>query len=191
MLPAHHPENQPLLSLESEKPFATGGLRDVFIHPGDASLCIKVWRKDRTPQQLKAKKPLHRRWRKTTASFDENLHDWRCLQRMEQLNDDEIWKYIPRCHGFIATDRGKGLVVELIRDHDGYISRSLLDRLWETGDKELFSSAIAAFSRFWINHTIPNRKLALFNLAAQEISKGKFHLHLIDGFLNRSPLTAQ
>ncbi|MBK1833679.1 hypothetical protein JIN78_06350, partial [Roseibacillus ishigakijimensis] len=77
------------------------------------------------------------------------------------------------------------LVVDLVRDHDGLISRSLFDYLWETGDPAPFQPALTEFAEFWKTHTIPNRKLALFNLAAQEYEPGKYRLQLIDGFLKK------
>lgn len=181
-------EDTDVVSLKDEEPFALGGHRKVFIHPHHSDRCIKLWREDRTPAIMKAERPLSKRWRTRESTYDENLHEWQSLRALEKLGDEDIWRFVPRCHGFIPTDLGKGLVIELIRDHNGLISRTLFDYLWELGTVEPFEEALQELTAFWKSHTLANRRVLLINIAAQEVSPGQFHLYLIDGFLNLSPL---
>lgn len=72
-------------------------------------------------------------------------------------------------------------MIELVRDADHLISRSLLDYLWTTGHDEHVREAVACFGDYWQSNTIPSRSLGLHNIAAQLQADGTMRLVLIDG----------
>lgn len=162
--------------------FAQGTRRECYIHPSHPDRCIKIWRRGFEPHTLRQQASFFRRLRKPLSAFDENLYDWSHLTKLEKHENPDIWKHLPRCHGFEETDRGPGLVVDLVRDYNGLISRSLYDRLWKEGYLEKYKSAFNEFADFWSSNTIPTRTLQLHNLACQEIEPDKFRLVLVDGF---------
>lgn len=186
MAPPSPSGSAPIL-LKDQEPFALGGHRKVFVHPNHPDRCIKLWREDRTPAIMKAERPLHKRWRTKESTYDENLHEWKSLRALERHNNEEIWRFVPRCYGFAETDLGQGLVIELIKDHNGLISRTLFDYIHELGTVEPFRKPLQEFTAFWQSHTLANRRVLLYNIAAQEVSPGQYHLYLIDGFLSLSP----
>jgi PhoP regulatory network protein YrbL len=103
------------------------------------------------------------------------------LDELNKTNQAETWKHLPRFGGWIETDRGQGLMIELVRDADHLISRSLLDYLWTTGHDERVREAVASFGDYWQSNTIPSRSLGLHNIAAQLQADGAMRLVLIDG----------
>ncbi|MDP1708722.1 MAG: YrbL family protein [Gammaproteobacteria bacterium] len=104
------------LILAGLEPFARGGSRDCFVHPYHPDRCVKVARVERAPEILHRQSPWWRRWRKSVHDFDDSFRDYRTLKTLESDNDPAIWRHLPRCFGWVETDRGRGLVIELIRD---------------------------------------------------------------------------
>ena len=170
-----------MISLSDLQPFAIGGRRECFVHPLDRTRCVKIHRPEFLPSILKKNAPWWRSIRKSERSFDENFSDWSVMQSLEARKDPTVWEHIPRCYGWEETDRGKGLVIELLRDADGLISLSLLHWIWENGSGEKLDRAIAAFTAFWETHTIPSRSLGLHNISMQELADGNSRMVLIDG----------
>ena len=171
-----------MISLLQQKPFAKGGKRQIYVHPDDEEKCIKIWLPGCEPQTLKKQAKLSKRLRKSVRSFDENRNDWETLRQLEKKEGPQVWAHIPKCYGYTETDLGPGLVFELLKDHNGLISRSILDLLWESGEREKFAAAIDDFKKFWHEYPVPSRQLDLYNISAQEVAPGKYRLVLIDGF---------
>lgn len=131
-----------MIELKKLEPFGRGSHRAVYRHPDSSDLCIKVmtedwrdaWKRRRAPWYVKLLRP---KW-----YFHENLSEHRFAQQTEKRVGKEAWEFLPRCHGFVETDLGDGLVVGLVQDHDGRISMSLADYLWEFGMTEECGKAI-------------------------------------------------
>ncbi len=170
-----------MIELLLEKPFAIGGKRECYVNPQDADICIKIHRDDALPSSLREQAPWWRSFRKGEKAFDESFSDWKVLKELSSSNDPIIWQHLPRLHGWVETDRGRGLAIELLRDDDGLISLTLLDWIWKNGTSEKLDLAINAFCLFWESQEIPSRSLGLHNIIAQE-KNGDIRLVLIDGF---------
>ena len=121
---------------------------------------MKVNRAGYEPATLWNKASWFRRWRKSEDQFDKNYRDREVLARLEALNDPAVWKHLPRCYGWVQTDRGRGLVIELIRDPDGKISRSFKDYLWSSGYDERARKAVDDFAAYWDAFPIPTHTLS-------------------------------
>lgn len=175
--------NNPLkrLVLAGLEPFARGGGRDCYVHPHDSGLCVKVAREGRSPEERRQQVAWWKRWRKPAQKYDDSLRDFQILKALESGNDPATWKHVPRCIGWVGTDRGQGLVTELVRDADGLISRNLLEYVWANGYDDRAQAAVDEFARFWECRHIPTRSLFLDNIAAQIRPDGTLKLVVIDG----------
>ena len=84
-------------------PFAEGRERHCYLHPQDPTKVIKIPKGSETIQTRR------------------ELVFFRNLEK-RAFRD---YSHLPRFYGTVETNLGQGLVTELIRDHDGQISRSL------------------------------------------------------------------
>ena len=81
---------------------------------------------------------------------------------------------------------GSGLVLDLIRDCDGGISRSLRELISTGHDLGSFRDAFDEFGRFLLDNLILTRKLLDHNIVAKMHADGTKTLYLIDGMGDRS-----
>lgn len=166
------------------EPFARGGGRDFYVHPGDPGLCVKVAREGRSPAERLRQEPWWKRWRKPAHKYDDSLRDYRTLKALELSGDAAIWQCLPRLHGWVETDRGRGLVTDLIRDADGSVSRSLLDYLRIHGHDDRVRAVVDEFARARGARPVPARSLFPDNIAAQVRDDVTLRLVVIDGLGN-------
>lgn len=82
-----------------------GNDRDCWRHPRDGSLCIKIAR------------PGHQR-----PQNEIDYHYSRFLEKQRIRS-----RHLPRVYGWVRTNRGRGLVCDLIHEPDGKPSPELLD----------------------------------------------------------------
>ncbi|MFA7386690.1 MAG: YrbL family protein [Thiohalobacteraceae bacterium] len=157
--------------LSREKPFARGGNRLCFVHPEDATKCIKVKRPDISLEEKRRKKGFPRNL-KPLSSFDDNLEEQRVMSALSRRFGDAVFCNVSRCYGFVATDLGEGLVSELIRDGDGGISHSLKKYIWDEGYTPDCRKAVDRLSERWRTLGIPSRDLILHNLVVQRRADG-------------------
>ncbi|RLS53351.1 MAG: hypothetical protein DWH91_14690 [Planctomycetota bacterium] len=168
-----------VIILASLSPFGRGGKRECFVDPLDPDRCIKVPRPGYEPEALFRAAPWYQRWRKKVDDFDKNFRDWEVLSKLEPQSD--IWRHLPRCHGWVQTDRGRGLAIEMIRDHDGQISRSFKDYLWTEGFNDAARLAVEDYVTHARRYPLATRTLVLYNFAAQVRVDGTVRLVFIDG----------
>ena len=169
------------LVLTGQEPFARGGNRLCFVHPEDDLRCIKVRRPDFTLEDRRREKGFPKNL-KPLASFDDNREEYLVMKQLMRTYGEPVFRHISRCFGFVDTDLGKGLVSELIRDHDGAISQTLKKYLWDHGLTEACQAAINDLCRFWEQKVIPSRDLLLHNIVVQQSQPGEIgRLVVIDG----------
>lgn len=174
------------VTLAGREPFARGGKRACYLHPDRLGLCIKLPLPDQLPVDLHRAAPWHERFRKSVHHFDENHREWMAAQWMKQHRDETIWTHVPRYHGWIETDLGRGLLTEVCRDDDGLISRSLLDYLWTHGHTTAVQRAIEDFGEFWIREGVPAHNFILNNLVCQKQPDGRLRIWVVDGLGSRT-----
>ena len=175
-----HSSSNPLI-LDGLQPFASGGARDCYIHPGNQNLCVKVARKGRSPEERQRQLPWWKRWRKPANKYDDNLRDFAVLEALKPDSDPVTWQHLPRSHGWVCTDRGKGLVTDLVRDADGKISRTLRECIQTSAHDQFIQTAVDEFSTFWLSKSIPVRSLFTDNIVVQVQEDGLLKLVVIDG----------
>ena len=143
--------------LSDKQPFAQGGAKDVYAHPRDPALCLKVVRADFKP----------------TASADErdeNRREFAAAQYIATLPNRAIQARFPRYYGFVATDIGRALVSDLIRDYDGDIARPVDYIIFRDGYTDAIQTALADFLRCFVLKDFPFTDLGLPNLILQSVS---------------------
>jgi hypothetical protein len=131
-------------------PIGRGKQRACYVHPDDPRKAIKI------------------------SSGEINTHSRREIKFYRKLQKrggvDE--KHIPKFYGLCETNLGQGIVVDLIRNYDGEVSRPL---------DELIHS-------FLHNLIIFNHDLTIGNLLVQKFSTRKTRLVAIDGLGDVTPL---
>tara|TARA_A100001037_G_scaffold243968_1_gene224747 strand:- start:59 stop:787 length:729 start_codon:yes stop_codon:yes gene_type:complete len=164
--------------LRSHKPFGIGGRRLCFVDPRNDHRCIKVLRQDERRTVRSQTHWIPQRWRRV---YDNNAHEQRELATVFKRIGPNASQCLPRCYGPIETDLGPGLVLDLIRDHDGKISRSLRELVSIGYAPTTFRAAFETFAEFMVENSILSRAILEHNLAAQHRQDGSWHLFLIDG----------
>ncbi len=167
------------LRLSDAEPFAVGGRRACYVHPEDPSKCVKVLRTD------------DRRYIKTGRTivpaflrreYDNNEDERRALRRLEPTLRDATTRHLPRCCGYVETDLGRGLVLDLVRDTDGGIARSVRELFRDGVTPDELRAAYDEFGAHLIRFGVVTRAILDHNLVAERLASGGWRLHLIDGF---------
>ncbi len=159
--------------------FAAGGNRCCFTVPGQPGLCVKVNRVDRSPAFKKAKAPFYKRLRNLNA-FDENQEECRVLAALEQFAPNAAGRLFPKCHSWVHTPYGPGLLLTLFRNADGNVSDTVEMEMVRNGISAKLNEAVDLFKKEWRDVAIPSRQLLLHNIV---INKEKDHwcLAVVDG----------
>jgi len=169
---------EPLI-LKDLEPFGVGGRRLCFEYPGDPGKCVKVLRTDpHRTVQFRART----RWKMAVRRpYDNNEDERRQIDKLFSRHGESVKKHFPRHYGFIQTDLGRGLVLDLIRDFDSEISMSL--REWITRGKSLdeVREAFQEFRDFLIDKCIFTRAILDHNLVVFRPSEGQYRIVMIDG----------
>lgn len=111
------------IQLSLRKPLASGSTRDVYVHPHDDDLLIKVVRRDAIEKRYGSGRP----WYKTTRryrhyiSYLREIREEIALVAQSERRPDSVQKIV----GFADTDLGFGLVVEAAKDRDGNLAPTL------------------------------------------------------------------
>ena len=176
-----HPSNtdRSTLALKGLEPFGIGGRRWCFVHPLDPGKCIKVLRTDERRTVRHKKRIVPASWRR---EYDNNAHEKRILEDLETRVGPAMAEHLPRCYGVAPTDLGPGLVLDLIRDDDGGISRSIRELITIGHELSSLRKSFDDFGRFLAQHLILTRNLLDHNLVVEMKAGRPQRIVLIDGF---------
>jgi len=170
-----------MLILGKSEPFARGSHRACYYHPVRKDCCVKVMSYDwRTSNRLARTHWLAKLYRPKWY-FHENLKEYHFSQKLKKRIGDKGREYVPQVHEVLETDRGDGMIVDLITDHDGSLALTLSEYLWEFG---LTESCQDALDRMWEGV----EKYRIFvqgrpdNLVVRQNVDGSCHCYAIDGF---------
>lgn len=151
------------LRLESCGLIASGSERECYILPGYENLCVKVSHsRDRYKNQ------------------NNNDYKYYALLSKKKVN----WGRLAKCHGWIATDRGCGLVFDLIKDADESPSIMLDQYLKVHGLNDEVVRELGELREYLLLNNIIVCDLRDRNIACQMRRDG-MTLKLIDGVGNR------
>lgn len=148
-----------MLKITSD-PIGKGKERACFVHPEDPRKAIKI--------------PF-------TDVFDQTLRDIKFYQRLKKRGVHGI-KHIPAYYGICDTSLGRGIIVDLIRNYDGEISRPLNWYLGQGVPIEEFDDYLQELRQSFLqNLVIFNHDLTIGNLLVQKSSMASAQLVAIDG----------
>ena len=154
-----------MIILENQTLVGRGLHREVYVHPENDRLCVKV-----------AIVSEHK-------EFDREYRYYRLLQK-RRIH----WDNLPRFHGMVATDRGAGAVFDLIRDADGQVSKTLGEYLVASDLTATQARAIVAatdaLKRYLLDQAIITMTLKPKNIVYQHLSEDSGKLFVIDNIGN-------
>jgi hypothetical protein len=141
-------------------PIGKGKERTCFVHPDDPQKAIKI---------------------SIGSVSEQSRREIKFYQKLKQ-RDGANDPHIPRFYGLCETSLGQGIVVDLIRDQDGEISRPLnwyLAEGYPVEDFELYLDELK--KSFLLNLIIFNHDMTVGNLLFQKVSNTSARLVAIDG----------
>lgn len=118
--------------------------------------------------------------------YDNNADEMKILTSLFRQIGSEASCHLPCCYGMFPTDLGPGLVLDLVRDDDGQISRSLRELMSTGFAPATFRTAFEELGDFLREHLVMTRSLLDHNIVAQQRSDGKWKLYIIDGLGDRA-----
>ncbi len=143
------------LFLSQTNYLASGSTRNVYLHPSNPDICLKIQKNLGT----------------------QNHNEQRFLENC--LYPD----YSPKCFGSIDSNLGACLAVELVKDYDGTISKSLLDYLLQKNiSMPQANFYIRLISEHFLQHLYLIHDGGLSNILLRQTSPDVFTPILIDGF---------
>ena len=154
-----HPTSDNKLCITSP-PLAEGRERRCYLHPQDPGKVVKIPKGTETSQTRR------------------ELDFYRGLQKRAFTD----YSHLPRFYGTVETNLGQGLVIELIRDHDGQISRSLnwyIDSGFTRDEVEAHFRRLKAY--LLENLVIFNHDLTSGNMLLRKAADDTGKLVIIDG----------
>ena len=148
-----------MLKITSE-PIGTGRERACYVHPEDPRLAIKM--------------PMG-------EVSDQTQRDLKFYRKLKKRGIKGI-PHVPDFHGLCDTNLGKGIVVDLIRNYDGEISRPLNWYLAQGVPIEEFDQFLQELKQSFLqNLIIFNHDMTIGNLLFQKTSTASAQLVAIDG----------
>lgn len=143
---------------------AEGGTRECWRHPEDESLCIKVT--------------------KTNTRRDQNKLDLHYAKTLIRRNING--PHLPVYHGYVMTNRGRGLVMDLIADFDGTPSLTFLQAV-RSGlfPREQVTEILDEGFDWLIEQNVIVADYGYENLMLQKHEDGSYTLVFIDGLGGR------
>ncbi len=141
-------------------PVGKGRERECYVHPDNPLKAIKISVGDNNEQSQR------------------EIKFYQKLQKRGVIKD----KHIPGFYGLCDTNLGRGIIVDMIRDHDGEISRPLNWYLAQGYPIEEFESCLEELKQSFVqNLTIFNHDLTIGNLLFQKSTANSGRLIAIDG----------
>ncbi|MGI9318889.1 MAG: YrbL family protein [bacterium] len=141
-------------------PIGTGKERTCFVHPEDPRKVIKI---------------------STGEVREQSRREIRFYRKLKKRRKTNI-PHIPKFYGLCETNLGEGIVVDLIRNYDGEISRPLNWYLTEGYPIEYFESCLVELRQSLLENLIVfHHDMALENLFLQKHSTSTAHLVAIGG----------
>lgn len=154
-----------MLYLDDNLLIGRGTERYCYRHPHDPTRCIKV-----------------------THNFQNTRHqntkDYKYFKKLEERHID--WSHLPRCHGWVVTDKGEGLVFDLIQD-ENHRPLNSLKQLLESGELkiECLTASLRNLHDYLLRYRIFTSDLRESNIICEANGLQPPHLYIIDGIGDR------
>jgi len=143
----------------SEK-VGTGKEKVCYVHPHDQNKAIKL--------------PISN----TRVQTDREIRYYKKLLKRKNVS----YSHLPQFYGSVTTNLGEGYVVDLVRDYDGEISKSLEWYLKNGYMLDNFSAQLHELKTYFLQNCIVfNHDMYEGNLLVKKLSSEKMQLVIIDG----------
>ena len=170
-----------MIKLVEEKAFAHGNHREVYRHPKKENRCLKYmnehWKDSPRYQRAKLIGKIFR----PHSYFHESDGELKFSRKTGRKVGGAAWELIACAHGYVESDLGDVLEVDLITNECGEISLTLKEYLWKNGLTPECEKAINVFweqlDRHWV--FVQGRP---DNLVIKEKSDGECQIFAIDGY---------
>ncbi|QHI68090.1 YrbL family protein [Tichowtungia aerotolerans] len=159
--------------------FARGGRRVCYVHPDDASKCIKVLGPNGDPVKRREATPWYKRLR-PLSMFDDNLRELKSFKVLEK-HTDSVWNHFPRCYGISGTNCGPGIVTDLVRNADGSVPLTVQQYVAENGKTTELFAALETFFFLLRSEVVITRDILDHNIIVRDQGAGLVVV-MIDGF---------
>lgn len=168
-----------MIELNDDLLFAEGGRRYCFVHPDDPNKCVKTLSENGDPIRRRKESKWFKRLR-PLSKFDDNLRE---LESFHELlrHHEVVWNHFPRCYGIQSTNRGDGIVTDLIRDKDGLVSKTVRQYIKAFGKTDPLREALDQFFDCLQQECVVTRDILDHNIVAQVRPDG-LRIVIIDGF---------
>ncbi len=154
-----------MLTINATDMIGKGLHRECYSHPQDQNLCIKI-------------------------AVNENVKETRREQKYYRLLKKRqiCWDMLPKYYGNMDTNLGSGAVFEMIRNHDGSVSKTLEFYLKSIQQTERcysgLASAFFALKKYLLNEQIITMTIKPKNVLYQEINDDAGKLIIVDNIGN-------
>lgn len=154
------PYGNNMIVLSDKKPLGKGAHRACYENPANKEQCIKIV------------------YNYNTGGDKEIVRELKYYKRLSKKMKD--WSILPRYHGIVETDIGQGYVYDIVRDHDGKVSRPLSAFINEGKCIKSIGYALDELEKsIYENHLI-TMTIKPQNILCQTHSCGKIKLVIVD-----------
>ena len=160
---------------------AAGSERDVYLHPGDKSLLVKIINRSRISEPGRGR-PWHKRLLREDAHrvfISELIEYVATTARQGRLQGNIL---LARISGLALTSRGLGLVVERIVDAQGNSAPTLKQMVAQQGFGSELQGRLQAFFRDLMDAHVIFNDVSARNIVIGFNASGREGLYLVDGF---------
>jgi hypothetical protein len=143
------------IDLKDATPLLRGGYRDIFQHPEDADLLVKVVRPGVVGRHIEAQAGW-RRWYKLwrhegrEVNVAREVNEYLALRRRGQHELPFIQRFID----LVDTDRGPGMVVRKVSGADGKLARTVHDLVLQEGLSDPTRTAMSQLRDEVVRHHV-------------------------------------
>lgn len=147
------------LIIVSEK-IGAGTEKACYVHPYEDNKVVKV--------------PVG----KVRLQTEREIRYYKKLQKRRNIS----YTHMPEFYGVVKTNLGKGYVVDMVRDYDGEISKSLEWYLRNGYTLSDFSAQLADLKSYFLDYSVIfNNDICEVNLLVKRLSPEQMQLVIIDG----------
>lgn len=156
-----------MINIDTSTFVGKGHHREVYRHPDDPSLCIKIVVDDDYDER----------------EINREINYYRHLKKRKVS-----WDMLSQYHGDVTTNLGLGSVFSLITDPDGNVSKTLGYYLLSNVETEKhyddLLNALVLFKEYLLKERIITKSLAHRNIVCERNELGIVRLHLVDNIGN-------
>ena len=152
-----------MIVLKDENFIGKGNERTCYVHPEDCNKAIKITYENNNRKESKQTKL--------------EVKYYKELEKRKMIN----FKHLPKYFGEVETDKGRGFVVELVRDYNGEVSKTFEFYLKQNGVFK-YQKELETYKQYFLdNYIIFNYGMMPKNILLRKNSETDFDLVLIDG----------